>query len=189
MSPAIGGLDWSLSPLSLLTLRPAVDFRLSRLDGFATGRLSAPLFGDTVRIADLEAATALAALPAALAPNGLAGQFSARFADITLEDGWPTRVAGSAGIADLALPGVLIVLGPLEFVFEGDASPPAAAVRSLGGPLAVDGTLTLPAPGRWSLEALLGPGENPPRELVEGLAYVGEEAPGGRRRVQYSGEI
>ena len=99
------------------------------------------------------------------------------------------HVVQQIAIADLQLPGVILTLGPLEFVFAGDTDTPAADVRSAGGPLAVEGTLVLPEPGRWSLDVLLAPGENPPRELVEGLAYVGEAAPGGGRRLQLSGEI
>ena len=183
----IGGVEWRLSPWSLLLLRPAADLHVRRPDGFASARVSVSLFGNALRVADLEAAAKLDSLPGTVVPNGTSGDVSARFAELVVRDGWPARAEGRAAVADLKLPGVKFPLGPLEFVFAGDAPVPVAEVRSLGGPLAVEGTLTLPGPGQWSLDALLGPGENPPRELVEGLAYVGEAADGGRRRVQYSG--
>ncbi|MEJ2515827.1 MAG: type II secretion system protein N [Gammaproteobacteria bacterium] len=185
----IGGLEWSLHPMSLLTLNPAADIRITRRDGFASARVASSLSGETVQVSGLEAAVALGTLPRRLVPDGVAGQLSAQFPDLRLEKGWPTRAAGRIAVADLQLPGVILTLGPLEFVFAGDTDTPAADVRSAGGPLAVEGTLVLPEPGRWSLDVLLAPGENPPRELVEGLAYVGEAAPGGGRRLQLSGEI
>ncbi len=185
----IGGAEWSLRPLSLLLLKPKADIRVTRRDGFASARVTTSLSGDSVRISDLEAAIALGSLPPQVVPNGVAGDLSAQVPALQLEDGWPTRASGRIAVADLNLPGVILTLGPLEFVFADASDPLRADVRSLGGPLEVEGTLTLPAPGRWSLDVLLAPGQDAPRELVEGLAYVGEEAPGGRRRLQASGGL
>lgn len=181
----VGGVEWEISALALLGLRLSADVRIRRLDGFANASVSVALFGDSIRFTDLEAAIKLETLPRQLVPQGTRGEVSARFPVIELTEGWPSRLVGRAGAAELDLPGVKYAIGPLEFVFPEDRDPPVADVRSLGGPLSVEGTLALPGQQRWVLDALLGPGENAPRGLVEGLAYVGEATPDGRRHVRY----
>jgi hypothetical protein len=181
----IGGIEWELSPASLLALRVAADVRIRRLDGFLDAHVSAPLLGGPVRLTGIEAATRLETLPRSLVPDGTGGQMTARLDELTLADGWPTRIVGRIAFDALDLPGVRYAVGPLEFVFPPDRDPPLADARSLGGPLSVEGTFGLPGPRRWFIDALLGPGENAPRDLVDGLKYVGEEAPDGRRHVRY----
>ena len=181
----IGGIEWELSPASLLALRLAADVRIRRIDGFLDAHVSAPLLGGAVRLTGVEAAARLETLPRSVVPEGTAGQLSARLEEVTLDEGWPTRVVGRIAFDTLELPGVRYAIGPLEFVFPPDRDPPLADARSLGGPLASEGTFGLPGPRRWFIDALLGPGENAPRELVEGLKYVGEAAPDGRRHVRY----
>ena len=181
----VGGVEWELSAASLLALRLAADVRIRRLDGFLDAHVSLPLLGGPIRLTGIEAAARLETLPRALVPKGTSGQMTARLEELTVADGWPTRVVGRIAFETLDLPGVRYPVGPLEFVFPPDRDPPLADARSLGGPLAIEGTFGLPGPRRWFIDALLGPGENPPRDLVDGLKFVGEEAPGGRRHVRY----
>jgi hypothetical protein len=184
----LGALSWQGSPLRLLTLRPAWDFDLRRSDGFVRGEVGIALPRDRQQFRNLEAALSLATLPPAIVPVGVAGQVRLSLVQLTLDNGWPTAIEGRAGVAELDLPGVILTLGPFEFHFPGQASLPLAEIRSLGGPLVVDGRIELPARGQWRLSAELAPGEDPPRELVEGLAFVGEDLGDGRRRLVMSSE-
>jgi len=181
----VGGIEWEISPASLLALRLSADVRIRRLDGFLDAHVSVPLLGGPVRLTGLEAAARLETLPRSVVPQGTAGQLAARLEEMILDEGWPTRVVGRIAFDTLDLPGVRYTLGPLEFVFPPDRDPPLADARSLGGPLSVEGTFGLPGPNRWFIDAFLGPGENAPRDLIDGLKYVGEEAPDGRRHVRY----
>lgn len=185
---SLGSLSWDVRPLRLIALQPTWDLNLRRGDGFAEARAGFSLLGNRQHIKDLDAALELATLPPAIVPIGVAGQARVSLQQLEIENGWPTRVTGRAVVNQLELPGVVLALGPFEFEFPDQPGPPAGQVRSLGGPLAVDGTVGLPAAGQWLFSAELAPGENAPREVVEGLAFVGEDLGGGRRKLELSSE-
>lgn len=185
---SLGSLSWDARPLRLMALQPTWDLNLRRGDGFAEARVGLSLLGNSQHIRDLDAALELATLPPAIVPVGVGGQARVSLQRLELEDGWPTRLSGRAVVNQLELPGVVLALGPFEFQFPDQPGPPEGEVRSLGGPLSVDGTVGLPARGQWTLSVELAPGENAPREVVEGLAFVGEDLGGGRRRLLLSSE-
>jgi general secretion pathway protein N len=185
---SLGSLSWDARSGSFLVLRPTYDLELRRPDGYLRTRAGFSLLSDRQQVKDLEAALELSTLPPAIVPAGVAGQVRISLQRLELERGWPTSLAGRAAVASLDLPGVILTLGPFEFVFPDQPGPPVGEIRSVGGPLAVDGRIELPEIGRWHFSADLGPGENAPRELVEGLAFVGEDIGGGRRRLVMSSE-
>ena len=185
----LGTLSWDARPAGLLSLQPAWKLYLRTPDdGFLAGRFAVSLLANRQRINDLEGALELDALPPALVPDGVAGQARIGLQTLVLEGGWPALVTGRASVATLDLPGVILALGPFEFVFPEHDGTPVGAIRSLGGPLEVDGQVELPAPGQWRFSAELAPGENPPRELVDGLRFVGEDLGDGRRRLEMRSE-
>lgn len=185
---SLGGLTWEARPATLLRLRPAWRLGLRNAGGYARGELAVSLLADRQELRDFEASLELASLPPALVPTGTAGQARVSLDHVILEDGWPARLVGRAAVANLDLPGVIITLGPFEFLFPDTQGTPVGQLRSLGGPLEVEGRIELPGPGRWVLDAELAPGEDPPRELVEGLVFVGEDLGDGRRRFYMSSE-
>lgn len=182
----MGALSWQGRPARLLALQPAWDLDLRRPDGYVRGHAAFALFADRQIINDLEASLALETLPPAIVPKGMSGQVRASLQRLELSGGWPASVAGRAAVAELKLPGVIMPLGPFSFHFPDQPGTPVGEVVSTGGPLEVDGRIELPARGQWNFSAELAPGENPPKELVDGLAFVGEDLGGGRRRLVMS---
>lgn len=184
----LGALSWDASLLPALALQPAWDFGLRRPDGFAEGRVQVGLLGGRVGLEDFRAALELGTLPRMVVPEGTAGQARIELERLAVHDGWPAEVVGWATVTELELPGVILALGPFEFRFEPQEGPPVGRITSLGGPLAVDGRIELPAPRQWRFSAELAPGEDPPRELVDGLKFVGEDIGDGRRRLELGSE-
>lgn len=184
----LGSLSWQAQPWSVLALKPAWDLNLRRADGFASGRVAFGLLSGRQHIRDLEAALELGSLPPGMLPSGTAGQARVSLQRLELRDGWPASVAGRAAVSQLELPGVILALGPFEFIFPETDGAPSGAINSLGGPLEVAGRIDLPARNQWHFSAELAPGENPPRELVDGLRFVGEDLGNGRRRLEMSSE-
>jgi len=179
---SLGALRWEARPARFLALRPTWDIDLRRPDGYVRGRVGSSLSGRSQYIDDLEASLELGTLPPAIVPIGVTGQLRLSLQQLYLVDGWPKAVVGRAAVSELQLPGVIMPLGPFSFNFA-EQVPPVGSITSTGGPLAVDGRIELPEPRRWHFSADLGPGENPPRELVEGLLFVGEDLGDGRRRL------
>lgn len=183
---ALGALSWQAHPYRLLVLQPTWDLDLRRADGYLRGRAGFALLADRQVIDDVEASLALETLPPALVPKGLSGQVRASVQRLELSDGWPASIAGRAAVAELKLPGVIMPLGPFSFHFPDQPGTPVGDIVSTGGPLSVDARIELPARGQWNFTAELAPGENPPKELVDGLAFVGEDLGDGRRRLVMS---
>lgn len=184
----VGRLAWQAQPSRLLALQPAWDLELRPPGGHASGRVAFSIFGRRQTVSDLEASLDLATLPPAIVPEGVVGEAHISIQRLVLRQGWPEAIAGRAATGALILPGVIMAVGPFEFLFPGQADPVRAEIRSVGGPLEVDGRVELRERGQWHFSAELAPGENPPRELVEGLAYVGEDIGNGRRRLTMSSE-
>jgi hypothetical protein len=183
---SLGALSWQARPARLLALQPTWDLDLRRPDGYLRGRAGFALLGNRQVISGLEASLALETLPPAIVPNGVSGQVRTSMQRLEISGGWPVKVAGRAAVAELKLPGVIMPLGPFSFDFPDQPGAPVGEIVSTGGPLAVDGRIELPGRGRWNFSAELAPGENPPKELVDGLALVGEDIGGGRRRLVMS---
>jgi hypothetical protein len=185
---SLGALAWRARPAGLLIGRPAWDIDLRRPDGRANARVSFSLFSDRQRVTNLEATLALGTLPPSVVPAGVAGQLEASLERLELHQGWPTAIVGRALVADLDLPGVILTLGPFRFEFSEQAGEPVAAITATDGPLLVDGRMELPARGLWRFSAVLEPGPDAPRELIDGLGFVGEDLGGGRRQLTLSSE-
>lgn len=182
---SLGSLRWEARPGRFLALRPTWDIELRRPDGYVRGRVGTSLSGRSQYFEDLEASLDLGTLPPAIVPVGVTGQARLSAQRLYLVNGWPQEVVGRAAVSELQLPGVIMPLGPFSFHFP-EQTPPVGTITSTGGPLAVDGRIELPEPARWLFSADLAPGENPPRELVDGLRFVGEDLGDGRRRLVLS---
>lgn len=185
---SLGALSWDARPARILLLKPTWDIELRRPDGYARAGVGLSLFGDRQYLTDVDASVSLGTLPRTIVPAGVAGEVRLALQRLEVTDGWPTAIAGRAAVSNLELPGVILALGPFEFSFPEDSESPVAEIRSLGGPLAVDGRGELPARGQWLFSAELAAGEDPPRELIDGLAFVGEDIGNGRRRLILSSE-
>lgn len=184
---SLGTLRWEARPARFLALRPTWDIELRRPDGYVRGRVGASLSGRSQYFDDLEASLELGTLPPAIVPIGVTGHLRLSAQQLYLVKGWPQAVVGRAAVSELKLPGVIMPLGPFSFHFP-EQTPPVGTISSTGGPLSVDGRIELPDAGRWLFSADLAPGENPPRELVDGLRFVGEDLGDGRRRLVLSSD-
>jgi hypothetical protein len=185
---SLGAMSWRARGGGFVMGRPAWDLDLRRPDGRARARVGLSLFTDRQRITDLEATLALGTLPPSVVPAGVAGRLDASLQRLDLHRGWPTMIVGRAMVADLDLPGVILTLGPFRFDFPDQPGGPVASITATEGPLLVDGRLDFPARDSWHFSAVLEPGRDAPRELIDGLAFVGEDLGGGRRQLTLSSE-
>jgi general secretion pathway protein N len=189
----IGSVEWRLHFLPLLTAHARADVKVTRIDGFANTQLSvAP--GGTIALKALTASLPLSALPANVAPGGWTGTLNAKFAQLSLANGWPTHVDGSIDLVDVTGPARQPAnMGSYRITFD----PATASAESLqgavadtgGGPLQIAGTLQLNPDHSYSVDAFVATRPDAPRNLVKSLEYLGPPDAQGRRQFSMAGTM
>lgn len=189
-------LRWRVRPAALFLGRISSDVEARIPDGFVAGNVMASPGG--VRFTELRGATSLPALAAVLPVRGMRGQASLALESLVLEDGWPTAAVGELKLASLeAMPlipdgsGALLPLGnyTVTLVPAPDGELAATFVDN-GGPLEVQGTLSLDAARSYTIDALIKPRAGAPESLVEGLKIMSAEPDAeGRRRLNLTGSL
>ncbi|MCU0760883.1 MAG: type II secretion system protein N [Steroidobacteraceae bacterium] len=181
-----GALRWSLHPLRLLTGRAAATLRIAQPLATVQGEFAlAP--GGTLEARDVRGTLALA--PGGLLPGipgDLDGSVALAVDELVLRGRAVRLLRGRIEVQDLRqrtgegpLP-----LGGYLLLFGGEADPSgnvSGTVKDTGGPLDVQGTLTLtPAPG-YLLDGSVATRPSAPPVLVRQIAFLGSPDSAGRR--------
>jgi general secretion pathway protein N len=187
---------WRVDALPLLTGRVAGRVQARLADGFVESDIRAS-FGGVV-LDDLRGSTSMPALAPWVPLQGADGLVSVAMTRLRLENGWPTEAVGEARIAELRVPPLmasgnaseLIPLGNYQIAFGDAPSGISARIRDTGGPLDVDGMLTLTPDRRYALEGRTAARPDAPRELVQGLDLMtGEPDAEGKRAFSLTGSL
>jgi general secretion pathway protein N len=189
----VGGVEWKLHALPLLTAHANADVKVTRIDGFAQTQLSVGPTG-TMSFESLSASLPLSALPPNVAPGGWAGTVNGRFQQLTLEDGWPTEVNGSLEVLDLNGPARKPAkAGSYRIQFDPAASTAevlkGTIVDAGDGPLQVNGTIQLKSDRSYIVEAMVAARPDAPRNLVQALEFLGPPDAQGRRQFNTEGTL
>ncbi|MBN1237164.1 MAG: type II secretion system protein N [Gammaproteobacteria bacterium] len=188
-------VTWRAQALPLLLGRVAAHVQARLSDGFVETDVRAGT--SAVLLNELRISTSVATLAPLIPLQGASGQLSVSLARLRLEGGWPTRAIGEARIAELQVPpllpsggGELIPLGSYDVAFVEAETGIAARIRDTGGPLQVEGSLTLTPDRRYALEGRAAARPDAPPELVQGLEIMaGEPAAGGLRPFSLTGSL
>lgn len=189
----IGGVEWKLHALPLLTAHASVDVKVTRIDGFAQAQLSVGPTGSMI-FKSLTASLPLSALPANAIPGGWAGTLNGRFQQLTLEKGWPKQVNGTLEVMDLNGPARKPAkAGSYRILFDPAASTAEVlkgAISDAGdGPLQVNGTIQLKPDRSYAVEAMIAARPDAPRNLVQALEFLGPPDAQGRRQFNTEGTM
>ena len=189
----VGSVEWKLHPLPLLTAHANADVKVTRIDGFAQTQLSVGPTG-TMNFKSLTASLPLSALPPNALPGGWAGTLNGRFQQLTLEQGWPTKVNGTLEVLDLYGPaGKPSKAGSYRIAFDPAASTAEAlkgAISDAGdGPLQLNGTVQLKPDRSYVVETLVAARPDAPRNLVQALEFLGPPDAQGRRQFNTEGTL
>ena len=189
----IGSVEWKLHALPLFTAHISADVKVSRIDGFAQTQLEIGPTG-TINMKDLSASMPMSALPANAIPGGWTGTLNGRFAQLTLEDGWPTHVNGTLDVVDLNGPARKPAkAGSYRILFDPAASSPEilkGAISDAGdGPLQVAGTIQLKPDRSYAVSALIAARPDAPRNLVQALEFLGPPDAQGQREFNTEGTL
>jgi hypothetical protein len=178
----VEGLRWDLRPISLLVGRLSADVEARIPDGFVSGNVAAS--PSSVSFSGVRAATSLPALAGILPVRGLRGQANVALEQLVLENGWPATAVGDGSGAYVPLGDYTVSFVPAP---EGQL---AATFVDNGGPLEVNGTVSLDTQRVYMIDALVEPRAGANAMLVEGLKIMsGEPDAEGRRRFNLSGSL
>lgn len=188
----IGAADWSLQPLSLLSLAVAADVQLERS---GQGPLSASVRMTTdgrIEIRNLQGGITLADLSRAkLMPANIAGgDVILNLQQLDVHEGRPVAANGRAGLAGLTsalLPGV--ALGSYEGKIETTDAGIIATFSEVDAPLRVAGQAQIGPDGRYSVSGNITPSAETPDALRRGLGLLGQPDASGRYSFSFSGQL
>ncbi len=188
----IGSVEWDLHVLPLFTLHLNADVKVSRTDGFATAALSVGP-GGKVTLKGLTASLPLSAINFPQL-SGWVGQLNAKFARLTLDDGWPTEVDGTLDAVDVTGPPRRPAnMGTYRVAFDPTASTAEllqGAITDAGnGPLEINGTVRLKADRSYEVDALVAARPGAPQNMARTLEYLGPPDPQGRRQFSMAGAL
>jgi general secretion pathway protein N len=188
----VGALSWDLHMLPLLTLRAVADVKVQRSDGFAQGTISAGR--ERIELENMSAALPISALPPQVAPGGWAGSLNAKFAQLVVENGWPTNATGTIEVVDLTGPARKPVnIGSYQLKFPAEASTPGVltgALNDTGGPVQITGTIQLKAADRsYVLDGMVATKPDAPADFARTLEFLGPPDAQGRRQLSVAGTM
>lgn len=189
----VGSVEWKLHLLPLLTAHAQADVKVTRTDGFANARISIGPTG-ALDIKALTASLPLSVLPPNVIPGGWTGTLNAKFTQLTLQQGWPTKVDGLLDVVDVVGPAQKPAkLGDFRMSFdpaETNAELLQGKLSDAGqGPLQITGTLRLKPDRSYELDTLLATRPDAPRNLVKALEYFGPPDAEGRRPFSAAGTL
>ncbi len=183
-------LEWTLRPWAILGGQVALDWRFKVGDGFARGVTELGADG-TIAFPELEARLPAALLAGLARASALrpAGLLSLNLQDLRWDGVSLVSAAGRAvwNGAEISLLKPL-PLGDLSMTLETTAGEVRGVLADAGGPLSLDGLLTLDAEGNYQFSGVLAARGNAP-ELKQALRSLGRAGSDGKVTLNRSGSL
>jgi general secretion pathway protein N len=179
----VDNASWQLHPTALFSGKLAGHVEIRRGASFVRGDIEAGS-GGTITARDLTADVPLDRAVIPQVPADLVGQARANLAFIQIEKGVVTAVRGDLEAHDLVSTGRdTVPLGAFRVSFPASdpSQEPVGQLRSLAGPLDVEGTLRLTRDPGFVVEGRVAAHPDAPPQLVQQLAYLGSPDAKGRR--------
>jgi general secretion pathway protein N len=179
----VGDLTWELHPASLLSGKIGAHIALTRPgSGALQTDIESSFSGKTVTLHNVKADVRMdPALMAAL-HSDMHGAMRLDLALARVEDGNLTDIHGHIEARDLyqtgGTPGSI---GNYAVDFPGGSHPPKGKLRDLGGPLSVEGEVSLEPQRRVVVSGLVAARSNAPADLANQLKILGTPDAQGRR--------
>jgi len=174
---SLNATRWTIKPLALLA--GALELRLTTgwPGGEFEGDLSARITG-SLQVKNASLFASLSELSAALGLPA-SGRLSLNIESLAIDNNWPTQAIGSLNLRGLAAvqPGSSpIVLGDYAVAFANtvvnDENPMIGNITDNGGPLELNGQITLTAPNQYLLETTIRPQANAAKNLKQALEFI-----------------
>ena len=183
----LGDLTWTLHPLRLLAGSLALDLNLTQpaTSMAASAHVECSL-GGTLAARNVHAHLMLDHSLFKQLPPSMHGYLDAELAALRWDGKRITALQGQIDVrgleADQTTP-----LGDYRLSFPGGPGEPVGALKDIGGPLAVEGTLRLtPEPG-YVVAGVVAARPSAPPQLAQQIRYLGSPDAEGRRPFSFAG--
>jgi general secretion pathway protein N len=189
----LGAIEWDLHVLALLTLKLEADVKVTRSDGFVQSQI-ALRSPKSITFQNLSASLPLSGLPG-IAPPGWGGTVNLKFAQLVMNDGWPSSATGTAEILNVSSANRGSVISgsyKLTFPAQGVESAEgvlAADIVDLGGPLQIQGELELKPNRTYLIAGNVAARPDAPANLANQLQILGPADAEGRRPFSLDGTM
>jgi general secretion pathway protein N len=190
-SAELGPANWSFHPLSLLLGRLGYNIVLQpaghQLNALVTLRLNG----------DYQVEKLIGTLPARDIPEILGYGFVGAEGNLDLDiqrarfsENQLTDIQGELRWSKARLENPMrLALGDIQADLSSTDQGLSAILSDLGGPLKINGGLTLSKEGRYEVDLKLKPGKDTDPGLVASLKALGRQGPGGVTRIKLSGNL
>ncbi len=181
----VGDVTWELHPLRLIGGNVAAHVNLTRLSSTAQADIESTFSGKNVTLRNVKADLQMDPALMAQLHSDVHGSAHVELAMAQVENGNLTDVRGHIETRDLyqtgGTPGAL---GSYSLTFPGDTHPIKGELHDLGGPLSVQGEVTLKTEGTStivSVNGLVAARPTAPADLANQLRILGTPDAQGRR--------
>jgi general secretion pathway protein N len=192
---ALRDVRWNLRRLPLMIGRAAGELSARLPSGFLETGFSASF--RALELSDLRLSTDIDSLAGLLPVSGASGLVSATIDRLVVVDNWPSELRGQIRVSDLLVEPLIgaeqgpLPLGNHEVLFQGaDAGTLRGVLHDLGGPLEVNGTLTLSPEHDYVLEGKLLARPGAAAMLVQSIGFMTSDPDeSGRRTFTLTGSL
>jgi general secretion pathway protein N len=191
---ALGRVEWRLAVLPLLRGRLEVDAKASPSDGSGSAHCAITL-QRAVSCSRLVANLPLHALQLSALPRGWSGHVQADLTELALERGWPVSARGRVDVVDIQRPTATGSSPFGSFRLElpapnnADDNALVGALRDIGGPLEVIGTIRLSPDRTYIVDGRVAARSDADPEVARSIEYLGFPDAKGRREFSLAGSL
>ncbi len=184
-------VTWRLQPLPLLLGRLQLELAFDGVGRNGTGVVSLSPDG-SINLKNFQARVALMDIDHLLniAPVQLSGLIEVDFDQLTINNQQVTNAQGVVHWREAeATAPMAMKLGNFKVTLTTEEQAIKGVVHDEGGPIALDGTLTLESTGHYQFKGNIAARNKDNRMLTQGISALGPTAANGRVVVEYSGQL
>lgn len=168
-----GETSWQWRWSALLGLRVGWRLEARRPDGFLNTNLTLGPTG-SARLVETQSALPLAVIASRLPDPNVEGDLVVDLEELEIEDGWPVYAQGSVTVGNLvSLTAGGLSLGSFTLELSTQSEAIQGDVKSIAGPLDVEGTLALTPDRNYTLDLMVGVKPDAPEQLRRQLPFSG----------------
>ncbi len=185
----VAPVAWKLHPSALLRGAAKADFTFLPQQSRIEGTIEAGM-GAEITLTNLSLDGDLRYIASGTSLGPVRGAVAGLIDEAIVVNSWPQHVAGNLQVTDLRYPAnAPYSLGNFSLTCAPSDPPVICDIVDRGGPLVVEGTLTLRDQRQYELKGQVRARPDAPNEIRNGLRFVGPADARGNVSVEFAGQL